>query len=515
MNIIPYPRKYVKIVGTFALNTDSKVYCDVSLKNEVRRFERLVEDSCGLKLNFVDDISLASVIFQFNDSCAVEGYYLMISQGVLTVSCADSAGCFYAIETLRQIFHLDFNHDELVCDNCYIEDEPRYVYRGLLVDVCRHFFSIDVMKQIVDLMSQNKLNKLHWHLTDDQGFRLQIDKYPRLNSVGSYRQGSEVLENGKTYVDEVEHGGFYTKDEVRDLVNYAAERHVDIVPEIDIPGHFVAALAAYPEYSCTGIILEVRKKWGISKDILCAGNEETYTFVNDILDEVCELFPSNLIHLGGDEAPKDRWCNCKLCREKMAEEKLADFEELQTYMVEQFRNYLEQKGKTVICWNDGVTKSTSSEIISQVWKPFTYKKGVKDVNKGRRTIMSPFFRMYFDYPYAMTPLSKTRLFNPCKGVNNKSQDNILGVEGTVWTERIADTDKLFFNLLPRLDALAECAWGSQLKDFKKRVTAKYAIYDKLNLNYNMNATKPIVGRACIVKKFFKNDPNIEINKGKK
>lgn len=513
MNILPYPKKIVKIVGTFAVDSDTKIFCDEELKTEVNRFLEMIKKCGNVTLAYSDDIALANMIFKFNESCSAEGYHIMISQGTLTVSCASLVGCFYAVETLKQIFNLNGVRETIECNNCYIEDEPMFMYRGLMVDVCRHFFPIDTLKKIVDVMSQVKLNKLHLHLSDDQGFRLQIDKYPLLNEVSSFRSGSEVVANGQRFVDGESHGGFYTKDEIKDLVDYAQKHYIDVIPEIDLPGHMVAVLAAYPQYSCLGTPLEVRKKWGISKDILCAGNDEVYTFVKDILDEVCQMFPSAFFHLGGDEAPKDRWCNCKLCREKMSELKLSDFDELQTYMVEQFRQYLEEKGKTVICWNDGITDSTSDEVVSQAWKPLTHGKSVRRANCGRQTIMSPFFKMYFDYPYAMTPLKKTRNFKPLKGIKRNAKQNVLGVEGALWTEHVICEDKLFFNLLPRIDALAECAWGVNTKKYSKRIEARYDVYDKLGLCYNGNAVN---SRRSVrgIRRFFNYDANEEFTKSK-
>lgn len=512
MKIIPQPKKLEKISGNFSINDGDVVFCDELFKQQVERFMHMVEQSLAISLIFTDDIGSAKIIFTKDDNCVSDGYFIMLSQGVATIKSGGEGGCFYAVETLRQLFNLDSKQESLVCSDCYIEDEPSYSHRGLHIDICRHFFGIDTLKQIVDLMSQVKLNKLHLHLSDDQGFRVQIDKYPLLNTIGSVRNGSEVTANGKTYVKDEVVEGYLTKQEIRDLVGYALQRNVEIIPEIDLPGHFVAALAAYPEYSCTGQIAEVRKQWGISKDILCAGNDGTYKFICDILDEVSELFPSKFFHLGGDEAPKDRWCNCKLCRERLAELNLTNFDELQTYFVETFRCHLSEKGKTVICWNDGITQSSNKEIVMQVWKPFTSKQGAREANKGRKVIMSPFFKLYFDYPYAMTPLCKTLRYNPIKGVKKDKIDNVLGVEGCLWTERIENTDKLFFNLLPRLDALAECAWGYRGANFGKRLRKRYELYDKLGLVYNAQANLSPGRKLGVVNKFFKKDADIELHK---
>ena len=515
MKILPNPQKSENISGSFFIDANSKVYTDGEFELHAQRFVELVARSCGFNLQFTDVIEQAQIIFNRGEQCHDEGYIVMISQGVATVTAKTSVGCFYAVETLRQIFNLDTNQENITCANCYVEDAPKFAYRGLLVDVCRHFFDLETLKQIVELMSQVKLNKLHLHLTDDQGFRLQIEQYPMLTAIGSIRQGSEVVKGGKRYVDEIPYGGYLTKDDVRELVKYAAEHNVEVIPEIDVPGHFVAALAAYPEYSCTGTVNEVRKTWGISKDILCAGNDDSYDFVCNILDEVCELFPSQYVHLGGDEVPKDRWCNCRLCRERMSELKINDYDELQTHMVEQFRKHLEKKGKTVICWNDGITRTASNEIVSQVWQPFKQRSAANKAKTGRKIIVSPFFSTYFGFPYAMTPLNKTLALNPFKGVPRRARGNVLGIEGAVWTEYIDNADKLFFYLLPRLDALAECAWGGRKAGFAKRIQPRLNVYDNLGLKYNAQATKrKLVGRLATVEHFFKRDSDVEFDKVK-
>ena len=516
MKILPNPQKLENISGSFYLDGSSKVFSDGAFDKQATRFVELVQSSCDFRLQFTDVIEEAQIIFNHGESCAEEGYVVMISQGVATVTASSEIGCFYAVETLRQIFNLHLKQESVTCANCYVEDSPKFAYRGLLVDICRHFFDVNALKQIVELMSQVKLNKLHLHLTDDQGFRLQIDKYPQLTTIGSNRQGTEVVKGGKRYVDEVPYGGYLTKDDVRELVKFASEHNVEVIPEIDVPGHFVAALAAYPEYSCTGTVAEVRKSWGISKDILCAGNDASYKFICDILDEVCELFPSQFVHLGGDEVPKDRWCNCRLCLERMSDLKLNDYDELQTYMVEQFRKYLETKGKTVICWNDGVTKSTSTEIVSQVWQPFKQRSAARKTKTGRKVIISPFFYTYFGFPYAMTSLAKTLSLNPYKGVKLSARSNVLGIEGAMWTEYIDSVDKLFFYLLPRLDALAECAWGGRKTGFGKRLQKRLSLYETLGLNYNNRATKvKLFGRLTTIKHFFRKDSDVEINKRKR
>lgn len=512
MAIVPQPHKYVKLGGDFVVTADTKLYCDEIFSSQGKRLLEMIKACSGLPVEFAENIADAQIIFTYNEKCAREESILMISEGLATLSASCETGCFYAVETLRQLLRLDEPQENPTCNNCYITDKPKFAYRGLEVDICRHFFPLDTLKQIVELMSRVKLNKLHLHLSDDQGYRLESKKFPLLNSISSVRSGSEVIVDGEHIVDETEVSGYLTKQDVAELVQYAALRQIEVIPEIDIPGHCMAILAAYPHLSCEGESFEVRKKWGISKDILCAGNDETYKFFTELLDEVCEMFPSEYIHLGGDEAPKDRWCNCKKCREKLAELKLDDYEQLQSAMVDVFREHLEQKGKKVICWNDGVTKNANKQIISQVWKPFTRKDGARQANRGRQTIMSPFFSMYFDYPYAMTPLKKTYCFNPLKGVKKRKASNILGVEGAVWTEYIATKEKLYFNLLPRMLALAECAWGTNKGNFIKRANNYVSLYDKLGLNYNTQAIKKFGQRnITTVNEFFKKNPNVELD----
>lgn len=511
MNIIPHPKKTEKISGSFFIKQGDVIFCDEQFLKNVRRFMQMVEQCANITLAMTDDIGLANIIFTRDESALPESYFIMLSQGVATIKCADDAGCFYAVETLRQLFDLDRPREQISCVDCYIEDSPKYRYRGLMLDICRHFFDADTIMRIIDIMSQVKLNKLHLHLSDDQGFRIEIKKYPELNLVGSTRNGSEVVKNGKRYVDDKVVSGYLTQCDIQKLVSYASERHIDIIPEIDLPGHCVALLTAFPQFSCTGQVTEVRKQWGISKDILCAGNEKVYPFICDVLDEICEMFPSQYVHLGGDEAPKDRWCNCKLCRERMAELNLSGFDELQTNMIEVFRKHLVQKGKTVICWNDGITPSSSKDIVMQVWKPFTTNQGAREANSGRKVIMSPFSKMYFDYPYGMTPLSKTLHYVPSKGVKKQFLSNVMGVEACLWTEYVEDTDKLFFNLLPRIDALAECAWGYRDVKFGKRMRKRFEIYEKVGLVYNGKATLNGCRKLHTVRNFFKKDANIELN----
>ncbi len=515
MKIIPNPQKIVKFSGEFVIENNDTLYCDEALLPVAKLFAQLVESSNGTQLQLVDDMQCAKIILSVDCDLQENAYVLMINQGDLAIGAGGEEGCFYALQTLRQLLDLDGHHEVLSCANCYVEDQPKFAYRGLHVDICRHFFGLETLKTIADLMSRVKLNKLHLHLSDDQGFRVQIDKYPLLNTVASTRTGSEVVKNGKRFVDDVEVSGYLTKADITQLVDYCKQLHIDIIPEIDMPGHFVAALCAYPQFSCTGEVTSVRKKWGISKDILCAGNDEALQFAKDIVTEVAHIFPYELFHLGGDEAPKDRWCNCKLCKEKLSALRLNSFDELQGWFVDQVRLHLQTLGKQVICWNDGIYPNTDSQVISQHWLGFKRKAMTKAINRGRKTIVSPNFHMYLDYPYALTSLRKVRALKPLKGVKRTAQHNVLGVEATLWTEYIPTEDRLFFNLCPRIDAVSEVAWGSAKRGFVARVKHHNRVYQQLGITYNKRATKrQIFGRLLTVRKWWKKDSNVELNRNK-
>lgn len=492
MKILPNPQKSENIYGSFCIDGNAKMFCDSQFVKQAERLADLVYESCGFFLQFTDVIEEAQIIFSKDEALHSEGYVIMINRGVATVTSSTEKGCFYAVESLRQVFRLDLKQKRIVCADGYVEDSPRFAYRGFMIDVARHFFGLDVLKRLVDLMSQVKLNVLHLHLTDDQGFRLQIDKYPLLTEIASHRCGSEVQKDGESYIDDIPHEGLLTKADVTELVEYAAARNVEIVPEIDLPGHFAAALAAYPELSCTGAVSEVRKKWSAAKDILCAGNDKVYEFVKDVLDEVCNLFPSRYIHLGGEYVAKDRWCNCKLCRERMAELKIDSLEELQTHMIEVFRSYLEEKGKTVIIRNDGITKNADTRIVSQLWTKQKRRRAAKETHRGRQIIVSPRGRVNFNRDYSEVSLNGILKVDPFRGVKKQDRPNVLGVEGAVWTQHVENVDQLFFQLLPRLDALAECAWSKHKKnDFRMRLQKRLVYYDKLGLNYNKKFVRKV------------------------
>lgn len=386
-----------------------------------------------------------------------EGYRIQVTQDGIEISANTFCGQFYATQTLRQM-----TVNQIECYGipaCSITDYPRYQWRGMHLDVCRHFFPADTVKKYIDVLASLKMNVLHLHLTDDQGWRIEIKKYPKLTEAGAWR----------TEKDGSRYGGFYTQEEIKELVDYARARFVTIVPEIEMPGHSSAAIAAYPQLSCDSALLTVPNHWGIFKDIYCPTNY-TFQFLKDVLDEVCELFPSEYIHLGGDEAPKARWKESAFVQQLIHEKKLKDEEEVQHYFMKTMEDYLAQKGRRAIGWGEVIKGGLNDGIVVMSW--MDRFAGVKAAKAGHDVIMTPRFFCYFDYPQStgdkkhawwMTylPLKKVYSFEPNAGLDAAAAKHILGGQANVWTEHIETAEKLQHQVYPRIAAMAEVLWGKK------------------------------------------------------
>jgi len=458
--------------------------------------------------------------FRLNSALSAEQYTIRAGEHGVFVEAGDIAGAVYAACTLSQLCAENGGH----LPYCAIEDAPERPWRGLLIDVCRHFFPMDTIKTLVDLMAYYKYNRLHLHLTEDQGFRFESERFPRLNSVGSYRKSTAIRRDGQKGQDGIPHGGYYTKTELRELVRYCKARGIEIVPEIDMPGHALSMIAAYPDLACFPEPVEVATYFGVtdfSKKLLCAGSEKTFEFLFALLDEVLEIFPFSHVHIGGDEAVKSEWKRCARCQRVMREQGIKDEHELQGYFLNRVIEYLKARGREAIVWNDGLGDTLSQDAICQYWTPLT-KKGpgqiAQYVNAGGRAILSPVTRVYYDYPYAATPLKKTYGLSPVvRGVRKESNHNILGVEAAIWTEWIDTEEKLFFNTLPRLAATAETGWSAQdhmhYGAFLRRLQPHYGLYERLGLTYAKNVEKPLsaLKRVRGVKTFLSDDTHAELN----
>lgn len=407
-------------------------------------------------------------------------YELSIGQEFIVVK-GGKKGVFYGLQTLFQLIVLNYdsisNSIRLPC--LEIKDQNSFEHRGFLMDCCRHFFSVKTIKKYIDLLALYKMNVLHWHLTEDQGWRIEIDKYPKLNTVGSWREDS----TGK-------YGGFYTKKEIREIVKYAKERYIEVIPEIELPGHSQAAIASYPFLSCESKQIQVANSWGVFKDIYCAGNDSVFIFLEDIFQEITELFPSNRIHIGGDEAPKFRWENCEKCQKRMAQENLKDEHELQSYFIERIAKDLEKKNKSIIGWDEIIESKINSDVTIQSWRGFS--GGIQAVKEGKKTIMSPTSHCYFDYDINSIDLEKVYTFNPIPSeIDSLESELIIGGECNLWSERIPSEKELDRKTFPRLLAMSEVLWTyrkDKFENFQNRVEDHYPILSRLDVDYGIESS---------------------------
>ena len=413
-----------------------------------------------------------------------EGYVMKVDQKGVQITASSASGIFYGMQSLKQLLPAP-GTGALTVPYVEIKDEPRLAWRGVMLDVGRHFFPVSYIKEFLDHMAMYKLNTFHWHLTEDQGWRIEIKKYPRLTELAHWRDETVVghARQSTTY-DGIGYGGFYTQDQIRDLVQYAADRFITIVPEIEMPGHSTAALAAYPELGCTGGPYQVAKTWGVMKDVYCAGKEETFSFLQDVLDEVCELFPSTYIHVGGDECPKDAWKKCPACQKKIKDEGLADEHELQSYFIRRMEKYLLSKNRKLVGWDEILEGGLAPEATVMSWRGV--KGGIEAAKQQHDVVMTPNSHMYFDYyqkenhegePLAIggfLPLDKVYSYEPVpKELTEEEANYVIGVQANVWTEYIANTGYLEYMTFPRVCALSEVAWTPKEKkdfaDFQNRM----------------------------------------------
>lgn len=433
-----------------------------------------------------------------------EGYKLQILPDGIKIYASDEKGFFYGKTTLKQI-KIQLG-EKLPC--LEIEDTPEYLYRGFMLDCARHMFSVEEIKKLIDAAALIKMNKFHWHLSDDQGFRIELESYPELTRLGSVRKCDNF---GSMCRSDKEYSGYYTKKEIADIIEYCKERFIDVIPEIDMPGHTSAILHVFPKLSCRKEPVEVKTRQGIYKDNLCVGDERTGIFLRNLLDELCEMFPGEYFHIGGDEAPDDYRKDCPYCQCEIHNLGLSNAAELQCVFSNYVKNYLKGKGKKAIVWNDILKgEGLDKDIIVQRWMD-PKNKAHKAANKGNKIIISDFKPYYFDYPYGMYPLKNVYKFNPAggKALSETGRKNILGTETPVWTEFIDNNERLEYLTLPRWFAVAENAWSSQKdKDYEKFKSAAIKLCDYLNKNgYNCapesDTDMPITKRLADVVKFFK------------
>ena len=441
----------------------------------------------------------ANLVFEITGDNTDESYDLIIKNDVIQIKANSEVGLFRGFTTLRQMIPNSCEYGGCVSGfflpEVLVSDSPEFEHRGLLLDCCRHFMEVEFIKKMIDNLALHKMNVLHWHLTEDQGWRIEIDAYPKLTEVGAWR----------TELDGTKHGGFYSKEEIREIITYASARHVEVIPEIELPGHSQAALAAYPYLGCTGEQLEVANRWGVFKDIYCAGNDSTILFLKQVLTEVCELFPSSRIHIGGDEAPKVRWHSCDKCQNRIAEQGLNDEHELQTWFIEEIGLFLESKGKTIIGWDEILEGGLPDGAVVQSWRGMSGAS--QAIELGSDVIVSPTSHCYLDYPLSSTDLKKVYSFNPRP--ETVGDGRVLGGECNMWTEHTPQhlVESMVF---PRAIGLSEVLWSGPeftgasdaYSDFIKRLEPHLDRLSILKVDYGMESVPVTLSLAVQSKKLY-------------
>jgi hexosaminidase len=510
--LIPSPASVIWQEGSFNFSDQTKII--VSQLNSETKLSAdllalLVKNPTGHQPEISEGKKpVDGCVFMVLDSSVKnqEGYQLEIGPKRVTIHAKTAVGLFYAIQTIRQLLPVEVEKSiltpglKLSLPACQIIDEPRFAYRGMHLDVGRHLFPVPAIKRYIDMLALHKMNTFHWHLTEDQGWRIEIKKYPKLTEIGAFRKETVVGTNkkeGNTF-DGTRYGGFYTQDEVREIVKYAASKFITVIPEIEMPGHALAALTSYPELSCTGGPFEVRKLWGIDEDVFCAGNEQTFKFLQDVLTEVMELFPSKYIHIGGDECPKKRWEKCPKCQQRIKDEGLKNELELQSYFIRRIEKFVSSKGRNIIGWDEILEGGLAPGATVMSWRG--EEGGIEAAKSGHDVVMTPGKYTYFCYyqcedresqPLALggyVPLEMVYGYNPTpKELSTEEQKHILGLQGCLWSEIIPTPEILEYMAYPRTFAIAETGWTPENRknftDFVTRLEVLHKRYDALGVKY--------------------------------
>ena len=504
-DVIPQPAEVVHLEGRCVLRPSTPVEAFAAAAEPAAVF---------LRTQLRQGLAARSVVAQVGDAASdraihqsvrllqsatdqgAEGYHLRVEPTGVVLEASAAAGWFYGVQTLLQLLPADSTAESWSIECVRITDSPRFRWRGLMLDVSRHLMPVDGLLRLLDTMAAHKLNVFHWHLTDDQGWRIQSERFPRLTEIGAWRRGSDgTLTPGRSQQETApaaepgseksspKYGGFYSHDDIRAVVAYAADLHITVVPEIEMPGHAVAALSAYPELSCTGGPFEPETRTGIFKDVYCAGNEASFRLLQGVLEEVLPLFPGEYVHIGGDECPKTRWSSCPRCQRRIREEGLKDEHELQSYVIRRMEKFLTRHGKRLIGWDEILEGGLPPRATVMSWRGT--EGGIAAARLGHDVVMTPHTHCYLDYkqaadgepvaiPHGLTPLEKTYSYEPIPPELTPEQaDHVLGVQGNLWTEYVPDIGHAEYMLWPRAAAVAEIGWSpadsKNFDEFARRV----------------------------------------------
>ncbi len=491
--VIPRPAQVERLDGRFVLTPDTTIVADERNRRNAAYLRDLLAPPTGFPLPIRTErpVQSPAIMLVTGTEGGPEGYSLTVSPQQATISAAQAAGVFYGIQTVRQLLPVEIERRDPVhgvewsMPCVAVRDAPRFRWRGYMLDEGRHFHGAETVRRALDLMALQKLNVFHWHLTEDQGWRIEIKRYPRLTEVGSVRRGTARSLFGGC--DDTPHSGFYTQAEIRSVVAYAAERHITVVPEIEMPGHSLAALASYPELSCTGGPFEVACRFGIMRDVYCAGKEATFEFLQNVLDEVMDMFPAPYIHIGGDEVPKGRWKKCPACRLRIKQEGLANASQLQGYFTNRISAYLARHGRRAVGWNQILGEGLDERAVVQYWIGGR-KRLIAALRRGREAIISPYLETYLDHSYALTSLGKAYRFEPLfSELDASAARNVIGLEAPLWSEFVPDRARLDYQTYPRLSAYAETGWSRRedkdVADFYRRLGHFVRRLDELGVQY--------------------------------
>jgi hexosaminidase len=501
-SIIPAPVEMTVQSGSYALTSDTGIIAKTKDEQQVAGYlaGRLAKTS-GLTPKIA--ASGSGIALRIADiATGPEGYTLTATPAGVEITGKAARGLFWGVQSLLQLLPPEVYGDVPAKDVRWtvpavtIKDEPRFPWRGMQMDVGRHFNSVAEVKKFIDYIAMHKMNIFHWHLTEDQGWRIEIKKLPKLTEIGSIRESSPKRDSHGAVPDGVPYGPFfYTQDQIREVVAYAAQRHIEVIPEIEMPGHSVAALTAYPKLGCTGGPYQVRTTWGVAAEVFCAGNDDTFKLLEGVIDEVCELFPSKYIHIGGDECPKDRWNKCPKCQARMKDENLKDAHQLQSYFVTRMEKYVASKGKRIIGWDEIMEGGLAPNATVMSWRGTG--PGITAAKAGHDVIMTPSVT-YLAFNESTSPgepegfrgpvtLAAVYAFDPATGVPEDAINHILGSQGCCWSEYFQDFKKVEYNIHPRMSALAEGLWSpKERRDFdnyKARLAPHIARLKAMGANY--------------------------------
>ncbi|HEX5151043.1 MAG TPA: beta-N-acetylhexosaminidase [Parafilimonas sp.] len=497
ISIIPQPAHLVKKEGSFVLtkNTSLIIPDEADMKTAVF-LNSYLKRFYGIALTVKKQAGKNSIQINTKRSGEANGYTFESNPDGISITGATHAGSFYGMQTLIQLLPVQ-RSSPLKISSVRIEDAPRFAYRGMLLDVGRYFYSVEFVKKYIDFIALHKMNYFHWHLTDDPGWRIEIKKYPDLTNVGAWRNKTNIFQFNDTTAGDEHYGGYYTQEDIRDIVQYANDRYITIIPEIEMPAHSLSALASYPELGCTGGPYEMPEKWTSYLDVFCAGNEKTFEFIENVLDEVMALFPSPYIHIGGDECPKDRWKTCPKCQARIKNENLKDEHELQSYFIKRIEKYINSKGRTMIGWDEILEGGLAPNAVVMSWRGES--GGIAAAQAKHTVIMTPSRYCYFDYPQKenaenvpdwmkLTTADSVYMYEPVpKELSKEASRYVLGGQGNIWTEFISNPARAEYMMFPRMSALSEVLWSPKDKrnihDFKTRMMMQFKRYDLWGTNY--------------------------------